>query len=95
MFAKDDAPILAGRVRNGFLGARRIDVAVRAMSRAVRIGFLLEIGTVFLRVCCAELPVAGQIALLAQDGRRARILMVLLAGRHRDDTEQCNDELHV
>lgn len=65
------------------------------MPSAVRVRLLLEVGAVLLRVGSAKLAVAGLIALLADDGRRLRILMVLLGAGDCDDDGRGKDLLGV
>lgn len=68
--------VLAGCVRDGASLACRVHVAVGSMPRAVCVTLLLELYTVLLLVCGAELAISLQVALLSQDGGELRVPVV-------------------
>lgn len=73
-------PILASNVVDGSGGAIWIDIRVRPATVALLVGFLLEVGAVFLLVSGAELSVTAQVALFADDGSVFWVAVVALGG---------------
>lgn len=73
-----DLPILASCVGDGATLARGIHIAVAAVACAIRIGLLLEVNAILLCVGGTELAIAGQIALLTDNGRCLGVLVIVL-----------------
>lgn len=72
--------ILASNVGDGSSLSGWVKVAVRAASVTIGIRFLLEVGTILLVVCGAELSVSGKVALLTQDRCCLRVTVVATLG---------------
>lgn len=73
-----DLPILASCVGDGATLARGIHIAVATVACAIRIGLLLEVDAILLCVGGTELAIAGQIALLTDNGRCLGVLVIVL-----------------
>lgn len=84
-----DSPILASCVGNGATLAGWIHVAVAAVACAVRIGLLLEVDAILLCVGGTELAIAGQVALLTDNGRGLRVLVIILTHRQGHECGHC------